>query len=67
MLPLGCLSLWGREGGHPPDTRKRISKQRGEKRFPMKIGLFRYNGRMFIFYHCDERRRPKTGLLCAAV
>jgi hypothetical protein len=30
--------------------------------FPMKIVIIRYNERRFIFYHCDERRRPKTGL-----
>ena len=35
--------------------------------FPIKIEIFRYDGRRSIFYYCDERRRPKTGLLCAAV
>jgi hypothetical protein len=34
----------------------------GKKGFLLKIEIFRYKGRMFIFYHCDERRRPKTGL-----
>jgi hypothetical protein len=27
----------------------------------MKIVIIRYNERKFVFYHCDERRRPKTG------
>ena len=60
MLPACCLSLRGREGVTilAAAENKRITGKRG---FPMKIEIFRYNGRMFIFYHCDERRRPKTG------
>jgi hypothetical protein len=61
MLPLGCFTLWGREGVtlQAAAENKRITGKRG---FPMKIVIIRYNERRFIFYHCDERRRPKTGL-----
>ena len=27
----------------------------------MKIMIIRYNERRVVVYHCDERRRPKTG------
>jgi hypothetical protein len=60
MLPTCCLLLWGREGVTllAAAENKRITGKRG---FLMKIEIFRYNGRRFIFYHCDERRRPRRG------
>jgi hypothetical protein len=60
MLPACCLPLWGREGVTllAAAENYRMTLKKG---FPMKIEIFRYNGRMIIFYYCDERRRPKTG------
>jgi hypothetical protein len=40
---------------------QRISELQRKRGFLMKIVIIRYNERRFIFYPCDERRRPKTG------
>jgi hypothetical protein len=57
---LGCLPLWGREGVTLIAAAENY-RMMGKKGFPMKIVIIRYNERRFIFYHCDERRRPRRG------
>jgi hypothetical protein len=52
MLPACCLPLL---------TAAENKQITGKREFPMKIVIIRYNERRFIVYHCDERRRPKTG------
>jgi hypothetical protein len=60
MLPACCLPLWGKEG-FTLIAAAENKRTTGKKGFPMKIMIIRYNERRFVVYHCDERRRSKTG------
>jgi hypothetical protein len=60
MIPACCLPLRGKEGF----TLMAVAENKrttGKKGFLMKIMIIRYNERRVVVYHCDERRRPKTG------
>jgi hypothetical protein len=38
-----------------------------KRSFPMKIEIFVYNGRMFIFYIAMNDAAPKQGFLCGGL
>ena len=61
MLPFDCIPYRGREGVTIIAAAEN-GRTTGKKGFLMKIMIIRYNERRFVVYHCDERRRPKTGL-----
>jgi hypothetical protein len=57
IFPACSLPLWGKEGV----TLKVFPKEWRATGFLMKIKIFRYNGRMFIFYIAMNAAAPKQG------